>query len=157
MAIFNNYVKLPEGRECPMRKSSPKHGTCGTCDMDGGTAGPTAPGTEFPNSSRLKVWCQSQISHNLAFGNPPTPAGCWGSAPEKTAPETETDRQTDRHSETDAGRQTNRLAGRQARRQAGRQTARQAGREAGRQTDRQIDRQAGRQTDRQAGRQTAVR
>ena len=30
------------------------------------------------------------------YNNPPTPAGCWGSAPEKNAPETEADRQAAR-------------------------------------------------------------
>ena len=97
---------------------------------------------------------------SLTGENPPTPAGCWGSAPEKTAPETEkeTDRQTDSQPASQPARQAGRQAGRQACRQTDRQTSTQTHkdteRERQRERERQTDRQTARQTDRQAGRQT---
>ena len=58
------------------------------------------------------------LPYCLLFLYPPTPAGCWGSAPEKNAPETEADRQAGRQ----ADRQTDR---RETERQRGRQTERE--------------------------------
>ena len=69
--------------------------------------------------------------------NPPTPAGCWGSALEKACPE-ECSRDRQRQIETDRDRETDRQ----------RQTDRDRETERDRERERQRDRQTDRQTDR---------